>query len=696
MTAIPQPAFARAFSTRFFVAATGAALAAGAALLVRHIAPLSPDVIAIGIAGLAGLPVIALAFLLEDHALPTLARSASLGTGLVLLGQIPETDEERLRLFGFAMVAMAALLATWLARSARGPARLSADAAALFGATLAALSAYSAYMVIASRDLMIADFMTYRSISIAVARLIDARELPLLVVATLESIARDYSWLPALAPGLALALTAPFSRAAYTFALLACYAAPAALALAILSRDIARRAGLPRDARPPTAILALGVMAAIAAYPAGIAVAGRGMPDIGGLVLFVCALRLSERLARLLELPGGHDARVARMTSRVAVALGLTFFAMFAFRRWYVFAAAGVAATLAVEVAFIWWRRRAGFRWRSAAIAAATGALILLGLASPLIVDWLPNLAAHDYASVYAAYRKTPEVFVGQLADWVGLLPATAACACAVFLLVRSTDRRLLRLTIGATAVATVFFLRIQTPYIHHLYLIAPGLIAPTAAALMAAFAKAPRAALAALVALGSVTLSPLAKALNPVGLAPIAGLPATPRPDLAELDRLRDWVDARARPDNRVCGLGSSYTFSGQLIGELWQLHPERKSLKSAPRTDVMMSDVDSVEGPPVPGLKDCAILIVGDPPQTHLNPAYQQTVIVPAREVLDGRGIGAKFRRSGEVFRLEKGVEAVVFERLFPLDDTDIQALQNRWRAARVAVGLGPSGSP
>ena len=103
-----------------------------------------------------------------------------------------------------------------------------------------------------------------------------------------------------------------------------------------------------------------------------------------------------------------------------------------------------------------------------------------------------------------------------------------------------------------------------------------------------------------------------------------------------------------------------------------------------------VTMPDVDTVEGPPTADLKDCAIMIVGDPVQTHLDPNYQQTVIVPSREMLTGQGIGAKFRRTGEVFHLEKGVRAVVFERVSPLDDSDIAALQARWRSARAALGF------
>src|SRR5208337_3270407 len=169
-----------------------------------------------------------------------------------------------------------------------------------------------------------------------------------------------------------------------------------------------------------------------------------------------------------------------------------------------------------------------------------------------------------------------------------GLLPALAAAIGAAFLWARSRSRRLLRLTLGAAAIAALLFLRIQTPYIHHLYLIAPAVAAPVAAALMIGFDSKPRAALAALASLALLTLSPLARALNPAGLTPVAGLAGAPRADLGELERLRDWADAHADSAGRVCGFGSSYTFSGELIGELWQLHPERQGLDSRLKSDV------------------------------------------------------------------------------------------------------------
>ena len=387
----------------------------------------------------------------------------------------------------------------------------------------------------ASHDLMIADFMTYRGIAMMVARLADAGNWPLLLGAAVQSITQDYSWAPALVPGLLMAVTEPTSRAIYTFAILALYAAPAAFALAVLARDCARGAGLARDAQPAV-VFGLGVAAVFVAFPAAFVVAARGMPDVGGLVLVVCALRLAERLARLIALPPGHDARVQPMTRRVALALALTLYAMFAFRRWYAFAGVGIVVMLALEVFAIALRRGARFRSSDAVAAVALGVLALLALLSPVLVDWAPNLGAHDYARTYAGYRKPPDVFLRELGDWVGLIPALAALAGAAFLWAHSRDRRLVRLLLGSAAIAAALLLRVQTPYIHHLDLIAPAIVVAIAASLMLLFGRAPRAALLGLGALGLVTLSPLAAALNPLGLAPIAGLPRAPRADLDEL----------------------------------------------------------------------------------------------------------------------------------------------------------------
>jgi hypothetical protein len=230
-------------ASRLLAALAGAALTASIALLLMRMSPAAPGMAAIGAAGVPGLSVAALAFMREEEALPRLTRSVLAAVALIIFAAFVE-PAARLRLASFASLAFGIALAVWLALAARRRPRLSPGLAALYGAALAGLCIHAAYLVLVSRDLMIADFMTYRGISIMVARLADAGSWPLLLSALAQSITQDYAWGPALAPGLALALTRPASRAIYTFALLALYAAPALLALAILARDLARRAGL--------------------------------------------------------------------------------------------------------------------------------------------------------------------------------------------------------------------------------------------------------------------------------------------------------------------------------------------------------------------------------------------------------------------------------------------------------------------
>ena len=173
---------------------------ASIALLFYRAAPGAPAIILTGLTGFAGLAALALAFTLDDAALSKFTSAVAAGAAIVVLCALVSPDA-RLSLASFASVAFGVGLAVWLARTARVRPRVSWPLAALFAVTLALLSAYAAYLVLASRDLMIADFMTYRGIAMVVARLIDAGNWPLLLSATVQSVTQDYSWAPALVPG---------------------------------------------------------------------------------------------------------------------------------------------------------------------------------------------------------------------------------------------------------------------------------------------------------------------------------------------------------------------------------------------------------------------------------------------------------------------------------------------------------------
>jgi hypothetical protein len=369
---------------------------------------------------------------------------------------------------------------------------------------------------------------------------------------------------------------------------------------------------------------------------------------------------------------------------RTGVKLAACLFAMFLFRRWYAFSAFGLLAALGFEIARLAALRGAGFRWRTAIAAGAASGLTGLVLVSPVLLDWLPDWRSHDYRAIYAAYDYDFAELTRRSGDFFGFAVPAAALASAAFLMTRG-NARLLRLTLASCAIAFAAMIYVQSPGPHHLYLLVPALTAPIGAAALVVFERRQRAAWAALIALGALALTPVASAVPRLAASPRPSFPPAPRADLAELARLRGWIDAHASPASRYCVLASNEDVSGVIVGELWQLDPVRAPVvRAAERNDVMLPSVDGRDGPPGAAMKDCALLLVADPVATGLPREFQYSVALPAAEVLAGEGLGKNFRRTGEAFALDGGVRLVAFERAAPLTDADLAALRARWDAA------------
>jgi hypothetical protein len=180
----------RRSAKRSFAALAGLTLMASIALLFYRAAPGAPAIILTALTGFTGLAALALAFTLDDAALSKFTSAVAAGAAIVVLCALVSPDA-RLSLASFASVTFGVGLVGWLARTARVRPRFSWPLAALFAVTLALMSTYAAYLVLASRDLMIADFMTYRGIAMMVARLADAGNWPLLLSAVVQSVTQE-------------------------------------------------------------------------------------------------------------------------------------------------------------------------------------------------------------------------------------------------------------------------------------------------------------------------------------------------------------------------------------------------------------------------------------------------------------------------------------------------------------------------
>jgi hypothetical protein len=91
----------------------------------------------------------------------------------------------------------------------------------------------------------------------------------------------------------------------------------------------------------------------------------------------------------------------------------------------------------------------------------------------------------------------------------------------------------------------------------------------------------------------------------------------------------------------------------------------------------------VDRRDGFPAAVLR-ADVLVVADPPQTHLDPAEQQGVVVTARSVWDGTDIGRAFDRLPGEYRLGDDVTVRLYRRARPIPAADLRAYCERLRRA------------
>ena len=320
------------------LALLGVAIALLAAILARSLTGGSGWIVPILALLAIAAPSLLLARSLPASAFPGVLKVQAFFVAALSYAAIAHPEPETLStLFGLAALGGAAACAVNLSHANAARRAFGAPALAVLG--LGAIAALHAlYYVAQSQDFMVADFMRNRLTSYAVAQRIDGGRFLELLTLLAASLKEDYSWLPALPTGAAMAASAPLSRGVYQTAVALFYVGPALFALGVLTRDLLVRAGERKTALNAGLGAAFAGLAAFLVYPTAVVVASRGMPDIFGLVFVVLALRHADKLWRALALPPRHDAFIGPLVRRLTLALCLDLFAMVMFRRWYAFA----------------------------------------------------------------------------------------------------------------------------------------------------------------------------------------------------------------------------------------------------------------------------------------------------------------------------------------------------------------------
>jgi len=505
-----------------------------------------------------------------------------------------------------------------------------------------------------------------------------------------RSVWTDYSMLPAVAPALLSLIVGYPGRLVYSLAVALLYVVPAFLMVGYLAQRLLGDEPVRGSRRGYW--LAVSALAPLFGLPVYLGVALSQMPDIGGVVVFVGGILLVWRLAEVVAMSGAGvrvwppDGAVVR----TSLAVGLVLCAMFLFRRWYVFAAAGAGVGGALLIGYDIWRRRDERQLilGRAVIAAVVVGATVLSLLAWVMFEWARDLEGHRYSSLYSSYARPLDAVAKSFVSTFGV--GVLSVALSFYVMGRSLrlDGRLLFVVVTASIVSAALFLQVQGPSVQHYYLLMPLLgagLAGIARALTARGGAIGGLAFGSGLALLGVMVTESAGAggwFRVIVPGFESWLPKQ-QAGAAELKRMGEWL---LSPDNRArrfCVLASSVRVNQSLVSELWQIDPAVHKRALADRM-VVLGDVDSRDGAPWVSLRQCELVLVGWPPQTHLPPGEQYSVVLPAVDLVGRAGIGVAFEKLPETFVMEE-VRILVFRRIRELTEEEYQGLVERFHRLR-----------
>lgn len=574
-------------------------------------------------------------------------------------------------------------------------------------AFLAGMLALTAIYVEASHRLLFWDQLNYWDKTATVAGLVRGGLSWGGFRALLLTAGDEYSMVPAILPGLLTGALRDTGLLAYLLAVALFYVVPALLALGALGFALA--GGLDPGLRAApwkerVALATLGALAAVALLPHFLEVfLHHVMPDIGGVLVLVLLLFAWRRLLRLVLRPDAATDERARALDLLAAGALVAMLSLlgYVFRRWYLFGVAGIggAALLMLLAALARPARPRRAMLRDAGVAAAAALLAALTGGATVLEQWIIQWRHRNYAESYAGYWSGwPDEFA-HFQGIFGLLVPLLGTALVLALLARRGEGALPFLLLAGTALSIAGFYQVQGLSAHHAYLWMPLLSGAAAAgAILAARRVGVRPVAAALLVLGALfgwaPRQPGALALvEPrwVDLWPHSDA------DMPGLVRLGHWLSETLAPDERYCVAASSPALNNGSIANVWQADPAL--IGQAEQTQqIGLNQVDSRDGPPDARLRQCAIMIVATPPQTHMPPAEQRSIMLVAEDLMSGTGIGQAFQRLDAAFHLPDGATLWTFRSIRPITDEELRDIRGRFyaekgeAAARLQARFGP----
>lgn len=393
----------------------------------------------------------------------------------------------------------------------------------------------------------------------------------------------------------------------------------------------------------------------------------RGLPDIAGCFTLAAATYFLWRSKFLTREP---------VISGICV--GVCLWSAFMLRRWYAYGAMGIMLSAAffclLQVAK---DRNIPTLWK-AALGGACAILVILGTAWNFQLPLIARILETSYGDLYSGYRTTFVSQVDQIESRLSYVNWLLIVVGIYYSIIRRNNFSLF--CVVASILTFLLFTRTQDLDRHHSMPLFLWLFPAYAQAIVAIVSMPALRSRWSTVAIAVVAGFAYFGTLFPVGrqwLSPVsfvfareATLPLR-LDNLEEYKRLIDDLVNKTRSGDRFSVFASSSVMSDSL---LFVMNPDLFPHLT------LSCQVDSRDQFRVEPLKS-RYIVVTDPPVTHLQPGAQICITMPAQYIVQGKGIGAAYRRIAE-YQLSGNVTGYLYEQMRPVSKPEIDALYGEFR--------------
>lgn len=397
----------------------------------------------------------------------------------------------------------------------------------------------------------------------------------------------------------------------------------------------------------------------------------RGFPDIASLIfVLVCALVCSLK-----------DLSV-KLTFKYILILGISFWLIFLFRRWYAYTLLSIFISLPTLNYFLFNRKFNTKRIKTLLLNFSSSFIVFFLLIVVFQYKLFKRIVGTDYSHIYSAYQYSFKSSILSFTNHLGLIFVILSIILLSFAVkFFNRERKIFTVFYIFNLFFTFFaFTRTQGPRMQHLLPLELWVLLSTT---LSAFVLTSRIKevfkrnfvyilflsfnvfLLIFASTGFQVPSELRK------IMPYKREPLT-------LSNINSYNSLVAYLDN-LCGngdkfsiLASSTVLNDEILNSL-SFYKLQKKIQH-------VSHVDLRDGLNVNFLTS-KYLVITDPVQTHLPKGTQVVISIPVQELLRSTTIGKYYKKIGGPYILENGVKAYIFEKNKPITEKTFKEFLNKF---------------